>query len=373
MGWPFWSVQHAVGVSLLVFGLVGVFLIGRAARRPRPRGSPPLPLARNTRVDVVCILGMIAVLALAYLMYARYVDHYAPLTDRATALQYGFEELLGGRNPYFRHTQLDNTISPMLGGILLAGPFVLISGTMYWQGLVWLALTMVFLAVLCGPRFGFAAGAVLLASPAIRLELSVQSDGWLNGAALAIFGTALYLLAGRIQRSRLWLTAAVAMSVVFALAVSYRFIYVVVALPLGVLIWRHFGVRALVVTALPAAVVSLGLILGPYLADPSVYAPFEKVSLGATVKTIPHLPALTAGACVLVAAVGAWRVRTIAGVWATMFAMSMTFIVLTGWGQREWYQYLTWAYNGATIVFGLFALVLPVTPPPGVRERVRRG
>ncbi|MEP7160344.1 MAG: hypothetical protein ABI746_04515 [Dermatophilaceae bacterium] len=49
--------------------------------------------------------------------------------------------------------------------------------------------------------------------------------------------------------------------------------------------------------------------------------------------------------------------------------MSMTFIVLTGWGQREWYQYLTWAYNRATIVFGLFALVLPVTRPPGVRER----
>ena len=34
--------------------------------------------------------------------------------------------------------------------------------------------------------------------------------------------------------------------------------------------------------------------------------------------------------------------------------------------QHDWYQYLTWAYNGAALVFALFALCLPLRPPPGV-------
>ncbi len=343
---PFSSVLASALVSAVLF-MLAWWVMGRAW---------PGRSRWGRRVDIVCAVCLPLILVTAYLLYVRYVGYYAPVSDRATALQYGFEEFLAGRNPYSRHTQLDNTISPMLGGIIMAGPFVLAWGTMYWQGLTWLAATLAFLAWWRGPRLAFVAGVLLLVSPTMRLELAIQSDGWVNGAALAIVGTTLYALAGRHDRSHAWLAATLTVSALFGFALAYRFIYLVVVFPLGALIWRRFGARALLVTAVPAAIVSLVLILGPYFADPSVYAPFEKASLGTNDHSLPHLPLITAVACSLVAVGGAGIARTIAGVWGTMFAVSVVFIVLTGWGQGAWYQYLTWAFNGATLIFAFFAI-----------------
>lgn len=350
MGWPFVNLPTTIAVSLVAFAVAwGVMAV------PARRWATPVHL-----------LGMALSVLFAYWVYRQYVDHYAPVTDRATALQYGAEELLAGRNPYYRHTQLDNTISPMVGGLLLAVPFVLTSGDMYWQGLVWLVLTIAFLSWLCGTRAGLVTGALLVLSPAFRLELSIQSDGWLNGAALAVTGTAVYLLAARYRRSTWWTAAYVAAALVFAMAFSYRFIYAVLALPLGALVWRHYGRRALLTAAIPAGVASVLLIFVPYLADPAVYAPFTKAGLGSRPGMIANLPLLTGLACAAVAVVGTLLLRTLAGVWGTMFVASVVFITLTGWGQHDWYQYLTWAYNGAALVFALFALCLPLRPPPGV-------
>lgn len=350
MGWPMTSIPRAVLLSLLAFA------VGWVVVRTRERAW----------TVVASLVGMIVCTVVAYWVYRQYVDHYAPVTDRATALQYGFEELMAGRNPYYRQTQLGQTISPMVGGLILAGPFVLTHGDMYWQGMVWFVITLAFLTWLGGARAGLVAGALLLFSPAFRLELSIQSDGWANAAALAVTGTALYLLAGRYRRSRWWTAAYVAGALVFALAFSYRFIYVVLALPLGVLLWRHYGLRAMLTAAVPAGVASLLMIFVPYFADPSVYAPFTKAGMGTTEFTVPGLPIITAVACVLVTVAGTFLMRSMAGVWGTMFAVSLVFITLTGWGQHLWYQYLTWAYNGAAIVFALFALCLPRQAPPGV-------
>lgn len=383
LGWPFVSIPVTVLLTAVLFALAWWAMNAMQPRRFSHAGArnADLPgrvevarrvdIARRVdvarRVDSACAVCLLAVLLVAYVVYIKYVEYYAPVTDRATALQYGFEEVLAGRNPYYRHTQLDNTISPMLGGILLAGPFVLASGTMYWQGMVWLLVTLSFLAWWRGPRMALVAGMLLLASPAMRLELALQSDGWVNGAALAIIGTTLHGLAGRSGRSRAWLAATLAVSVLFGMALAYRFIYLVVALPLGVLIWRRFGGRALLVAAAPAAVVSVALILGPYLADPSVYAPFQKASLGTHDHSLPHLPLITAVACSVVAAIGAASTRTIAGVWGTMCAVSVVFVVATGWGQGAWYQYLTWAFNGAALIFAFFAVGRPIANPG--RER----
>lgn len=348
MGWPFWTIPGSILLSLAAF-VAGWFLMGL----PQRRWAVPL-----------YVVGMALCLYATLLVYNHYGPHFAPLSDRATALQYGFEELRAGHNPYYRHTQLDNTISPMLGGIILAGPFVLAHGDLWWQGMIWLGIVMAFLSWLCGARTGLVAGALLVFSPAIRFEVSIQSDGWINGAALAVSGTLLYLLAGRYRRSRWWTAAYVAAALFFALAFSYRFIYAVIALPLGVLLWRHYGLRAMLTAAVPAGVASAVLIFGPYLADPTVYAPFTKASLGTSETTVPGLPLITAIACVAITLVGTLLMRSLAGVWGTMFAVSLVFVVLTGWGQHAWYQYLTYAYNGAALIFVLFALSLPLRPPP---------
>ncbi|WP_143114763.1 hypothetical protein [Austwickia chelonae] len=350
MGNPFWSPGITVVLSVIAFSIA---LILFNVKR------------ENIWIDLLSILGIIVVMASAYYIYRAYVSHYAPVTDRATALQYGWEELVAGKNPYYRHTQLDNTISPMLGGIILAGPFATLHGDLYWQGLTWLLMTMIFLAVLCGPRAGFISGALLIFSPAMRLEISIQSDGWLNGAALAISGTCVYLLARKSHLSRWWMSAYIAMSLLFALAFSYRFIYAVVALPLIALLWRHFGAKTMMFGAIPAGTLSALLIFTPYFLDPSVYAPFEKASLGTSSTSVPHLPLITAVTCLVITVVGTFLLRTIAGVWGIMGFMSVAFVLLTGWGQHSWYQYLTWAYNGATLVFILFALMLPRIHPTG--------
>lgn len=347
MAWPMWNLPRAFIVSAVAFGLVWLVLY----RRGRQSMSPPAAL--------LCLATMVAATVLAYLVYRHYVGHLAPVADRATALQYGFEELMAGRNPYYRHTQLGNTISPMLGGIILAGPFVLANGTLYWQGMVWLVLGMAFLTVVAGWRAGAAFGALLTLSPTLRVELPMQSDGWVNGVALAVIGTGLYLLAARHRRSGAWTAAYVGMSLLFALAFSYRFIYAVLALPLVVLLWRHFGRRTMLTAAIPAAIASALLTFMPYLADPSVYAPFAKASLGTTSHTVADLPLITAIACVLTTVAGTLVMRTIAGVWGTMAAVGMVFVTLTGWGQHDWFQYLTYAYNGALVAFLLFALLLP--------------
>ncbi|MBW3084681.1 hypothetical protein KEM60_00870 [Austwickia sp. TVS 96-490-7B] len=358
---PFWGVELSVLCGVVGFLVVWLALMSPWAQRLERR-HPRV-------VTAACLVGMVVVLLLAYDVYRTYVAHYAPVTDRATALQYGWEELAAGRNPYYRHTQLDNTISPMVGGLVLAGPFVLTHGDMYWQGMVWLVITLAFVTWLCGPRAGVVVGSLMIFSPTVRLEVAIQSDGWINGAALVIFTTGLYLLAGRYRRSTWWTAAYLLMAVLFALAFSYRFIYAVIALPLAVLLWRHHGLRAMLTAAIPAAVLSGLLIFVPYLLDPDVYAPFQKADLGTTANTVPHLPLITGVACVIATVVGTLVMRTMSGLWGTMFAVSMVFITLTGWGQHEWYQYLTYAYSGAAFLFVLMAMVLPLRLPAEVSEK----
>lgn len=353
LSWPFWGMDYSLVLAVIVFAALWLLFMAREER---------------WWTTVISTTGMTVALYYAWSLYLQYEPHYGPVSDRATALQYGWEELSAGRNPYYRHTQLDNTISPMLGGIILAGPFVLLNGDMYWQQMVFLALTLLVLSLLCGPRAGCVAGALLVFSPAMRLEMGMQSDGWVNAAALALSGMALYLLAGRCTRSRAWWWLYVAASLLFALAFSYRFIYAVLALPLAAVLWRHHGLRVMLTAAIPAAVLSAALIFGPWLADPDAYAPFTKATLGTSEASVPQLPLLTAIACVTATVVGTLLTRTVAGVWGTMAAVSLTLIVMTGWGQHAWYQYLTYAYNGGTLIFLLFALLLPLRAPAGVHR-----
>ena len=52
--------------------------------------------------------------------------------------------------------------------------------------------------------------------------------------------------------------------------------------------------------------------------------------MGTTEFTVPGLPIITAVACVLVTVAGTFLMRSMAGVWGTMFAVSLVFITLTG-------------------------------------------
>src|SRR5262249_19382458 len=68
-----------------------------------------------------------ALLLVLALLYSWWYD-LEPTWDRGDALAVGVSQLMSGNSPYAAVTNLGTPISPMLGGILLAAPFVVLGG-----------------------------------------------------------------------------------------------------------------------------------------------------------------------------------------------------------------------------------------------------
>ena len=94
--------------------------------------------------------GAVSLLVAAVIALSAWYGTWGPIigatSDNLDALAVGVEQLLMGANPWGALTFLDNVPAPMLGGFILAAPFVIIPSALFLQPLVWLAALFAFVA-----------------------------------------------------------------------------------------------------------------------------------------------------------------------------------------------------------------------------------
>ena len=224
---------------------------------------------------------------------------------------------MSGRSPYAAETNLGNLPSSMLGGILLAAPFVVIGGSVYWVGMAWLSAATLFMTLRSGAQASLAFLALMIASPLVRMELVNQVDHMVNGLALLLFGSLSLWLARRARVNVGWGSLFAASAAGFALAVAYRIPFGLVAIPLVAYLWRLAGsTMTLLWVAILGATVA-GLIAIPWIMDPQVgLTPIEIALTLTSVSDQPWL--LTMGLSLSLLLLLAWlsvRIKSEAGVW----------------------------------------------------------
>jgi len=133
--------------------------------------------------------ALVLVLVLATVYIVGTANQRSPRSDNGDALEIGFHRLVQGLDPYQATTYAGNPITPGLGGIILAGPVLLILGSLALLGLVWLFAMAAGLRSLGGNRAALAFLTLLVVSPLMLLGWPRQYDYWINAAALVLFGS----------------------------------------------------------------------------------------------------------------------------------------------------------------------------------------
>lgn len=306
---------------------------------------------------VLILVGLIA-------WYFAFAPAWAPGSDNADALERGVTQILIGQDPYWAVTKFDNTLSPMLGGILIALPFVVMFGSTYLMTPLAIFAGVSGLYRWAGPRAALTALAIFASSVWTRLALPSQSDNWLTSAAIVAAACFGYWAIGR---RGIWWELLSAAS--YGLAMSYRLLLWPTALPLLICFVRLFGWRRtwrwMLVAGLTAAVL-IGL---PFALDAQAYldGPWIHGLEKAGRSTVPYAALLVGVVGVIGTVLASIRVKSLAGAWGASAASvgSVLFTVaLTKWtlGPSGMFStYDTVAYTGTWLVFAAMALVLPRT------------
>ncbi|RYC11536.1 hypothetical protein [Nocardioides zhouii] len=322
----------------------------------------------------------VSVLVSAVMALATWYGVWGPIigatSDSLDALAVGVDQLMKGANPWGALTFLDNIPSPMLGGFILAVPFVVVPSALFLQPLVWLAAFVAFLVRTGGVHVAAVVSVLFFLSPWTRLAFPAGNDHWSVALVVVLTGTwGYWVLRDDLGGWHWWLS-----SLAFGVALSNRFTVWIAVIPLLALWWRSFdqrGIRWFV----PAGVTTLVLVVGPVFVNPTAYldGPIA-VSVGkAEDGAVAHAAVLVAASTLLVTALLSWRVRDLAGAWlavagglATLTGVAiMTKIPVEGWSAIGTYEGT--AYNGAWFVFGLIGLAVPrgertstTTPGPAI-------
>lgn len=368
MTWPW----NALSLFLLVGAAVvaaWIFLMSES------RWQIPDSIATG----LVCVvLGIgVGVFAFGYPMYS-------PGSDSADALEVGVRQILHGHNPLGALTKLGNRLSPLLGGYVLAAPFVILLGSVMLRGLFWLYAGVGYLVRAAGPRAALMFASLAVATPLIRGCLAAQNDHFVIAIELALFGSGGYFFCSRVLPSR-WATLGYwASAALFGTALADRVIYWIVVIPLIAAFARLPRRRDASIWLATSVGVNACLVLVLLVANPAAFVAGPlSISLNKIVS--PHIPnsgliavlIATTLACLL-----SWRVRTLAGAFgvaslslATVFFLGGLVNALDlGW-EAAFLRFPTAspavAYNGSWLIFGLMALALPTSrselPPPDHR------
>jgi hypothetical protein len=306
------------------------------------------------------VAGLLLVCTFFVAWYVQIQPYLGPTSDNAEALEIGVQQLVDGQDPWAVQTRLGGIPSPMLGGFLLAAPFVLVAGSVYWQQVVWMGLLLAALFRWEGPRTAFTVGLLFIASAHTRHWVPNQSDNWI--VAVAVLLTA-WLGRRSLHNESSW--GRIITALLFGVALSYRFILWVAVVPLAVSLIREFGWARAARWLSTAGVVTLALSLGPLLVVPETYlaGPVAMAS-GKVGNTLPGAPWIVAGLTLTVVAWASSRVRSWADVWAatavSLAAMIAGLVIVRlpgGWKQAV-ATYETVAYNGTFLILGLVALAL---------------
>ena len=278
--------------------------------------------------------------------------------DRDDALDIGVRELLAGNDPWEATTQLGNHISPLLGGLILALPFVVILGSSVFQSVFWWVTATQLGSRLMGLRAISAIATLMLLSPVMINELVFQSDLWINAVILAIaFFWARQTTSKSQQIKHLAPSALLA-----ALAFADRYIFLVLLIPAVAWI-QETSVRGATKRWLATvASACVALYVFTFLWFPasldSVLENAHKASSG----SVPASGVLLAMLMVAVAAVASWKATTTSGY---LWAMALSLAVLPAWravnltidgATTTINDYSVVSYSAAFLIFGLLAL-----------------
>ncbi len=209
---------------------------------------------------------------------------------------------------YAHTTYLGNPISPLPGAIILATPFAVI-GRVSLQNVCWLAAFAVFLATFFRDRAtALAFLTVMLLGALNTLDQFVVGGDYPINTWYVVIATALFLATTARRPAALSITAS---GLLLGLALSSRFVYPLVFLPLiGAFLWQQNGLAsALRRVSIPAAVAA-AVTLPIYLHDPSAFAPLhvtEKLNFLAPVSRHMAAIMLPIIACATASAGFWWR------------------------------------------------------------------
>lgn len=173
--------------------LVGFLWIGVMGRSP----------AAIPEVFIVPILLVVTVCLVAW--YGYFVPTWAPGSDNADALSRGAVQILRREDPYSVTSKFGGPLSPMLGGFLLAMPFVVFFGGMYLYGLAWFVGGVCALYGSVGARAAVAAVSLFAFSAWSRMALPSQSDNWITAAGVVAAGSLGHWALAKSGRATGWL------------------------------------------------------------------------------------------------------------------------------------------------------------------------
>ena len=336
--------------------------------------------ARHTRwTDAGAVLLWATAALSIVLLRVQWTAAIDPLADRDEALDVAWHGLIAGVGPYVQPTPLGNPISPLMGGILLFGPFELLGLTEVFD-VISLVIVGVVLVRVIGIRPTGALAAVLFASAAFRWEVVIESDGWINAAYV---GLGVVWAAAAIRRPlhgwRSSLNVA-ASSIFLSTAIAYRIHFAIVLVPLLIWALRSVGRARALAWVIGVLSFATALALAPLLAWPAPFGP-QHVSEFLPSRQVGGIVVL-AGLCMAAALL--WllsRVRSIEDVlrWTALSIMGAFFLL--GFSQVDWEAigqaplaaftgypplflksfgtYALTANNGGVLFLGLLALTLP--------------
>lgn len=320
-------------------------------------------MSRRRIADWLATCVLVAAAVAFSTWYGLWEPIIGPTSDNTDALVVGVNQLLGLHNPWGARTFLDNVPSPMLGGFILAAPFVLVPFGIFLQQLVWYVVLVGFILRTGGLHAAAMAAVLLFVTPWTRLAVPGGSDNWIVAVAVVLAGSWGYW-AVRDDRGALewWLS-----SLAFGVTMSYRFTIWIAVVPLLVLFWRRFGARAAIRWFVPAGLVTAVLVVGPLLVNAQAYldGPVAVAVDKAQFDTVAHSGAIVAVVTLLVVCAASSLVRDLAGAWlaltvglVTLSAMVVLTKVPVVGIHAALGTYESAAYVGAWLVTGLCGLAM---------------
>jgi hypothetical protein len=294
-------VQHSTSVAVALVYLVCAPLVVLMVLRFVPR----LDEGRSRWL----LLGFFVVAAVVFAVVYPIADGRRAGgggTDADDALDLAVRAVLRGQYPYLERTYLNNPITPLLGWIGLAVPFVEVFGRAAYLNVFWLGVWLVLLVSVTR-----SAWLALLLAVVTFVVFPGVSITYLNGSDSFASVVAICLLVVCMQRVP-WPVLAVLSGVVLSSRFNVVLLLPVLAAMLG-------GRRGVGFGAL-AGVVWVGVSFAPWLVDSADFSPLHTYGmLGRFDSVIPHFGLLVPALTGLMAVWLAWKVaRAEVDAWLAM-------------------------------------------------------
>lgn len=297
-----WTVLISIlGLFLLVLYVVGPWLITF--------------LSRQKHVVGWFFLLWTLTLGAFYIVYPIHDSgRLGFVSDRDEAMDVGVKQLFEGKYPYDCKAvsgihegcpRKGNLITPLPGGMLLAAPFVALTGFSAPQNFLW--LVVFFLATGSWLRSRKISAAYLftmmLLAPVVAAEIA--SGGDLLANSLAVSATLILSLGSKNSRTQvLW-------ALLFGVALAWRANFLLLAVPLFVYHVRNGAWGPMWRIGIAATSTFLLVTLPVYLANPAGFSPLQvQQKLQLFEHILPHANIVTIAASVAVGILTAWSAKS---------------------------------------------------------------